>query len=296
MNEMQLGFNAPKLQDEKTSASAVSETRAMAEIQAAIIMAKQDRRNENQCYMEIIDSCKRPFLAEKAIYAYPRGGQMVTGPSIRLAEVLAQKWSNLKVGITMIKQTSEQTEARAYAYDMQTNYMVDQDFIVPHKRTTKKGVQRLSDERDIRELVANIGSRILRGCILRVIPSDVVDAAVQQCKKTLESSDVPMVEQVRSMVKAFDELGVKVEHIEKRLRHNLDATIPTEIVSLKSIYRSIRDGMAKREDFFDIVSEETVSAKADLKELINKNKKPQVEPAKQVEIDPDTGEIIPELV
>jgi hypothetical protein len=292
MNDLQLGFNAPtKVSEETTSASRVNETRAMAEIQAAILMAKQDRRNENQCYMEILDSCKRPFLAEKALYAYPRGGTMVTGPSIRLAEVLAQKWSNLKVGITIIKQTVDQTESRAYAYDMQTNYMVDQEFVVPHKRTTKKGVQKLTDERDIRELCANIGSRILRGCILRVIPSDVVDAAIQQCKKTLESSEIPMVEQIRSMVKAFDELGVKVEHIEKRLGHNLDATIPTEIVSLKSIYRSIRDGMANREDFFDIASPKVAEAKADLKAIIEKNKKVEKEP----EIDPETGEVIPGL-
>lgn len=30
---------------------------------------------------------KRKSLAESAIYSYPRGGQRVSGPSIRLAEV-----------------------------------------------------------------------------------------------------------------------------------------------------------------------------------------------------------------
>jgi len=36
------------------------------------------------------------------------------------------------------------------------------------------------------------------------------------------------------------------------LGHKLDAVIPTELVTLGSIYKSIRDGMAGRDEFFDI--------------------------------------------
>ena len=295
MNQLSTGFNQQE-NKELSSATHVEESKAMAEIQAALIMAQRFPRNENQCYIGILDSCKRPFFAEQACYAYPRGGTLVTGPSIRLAEVLAQKWSNLKVGVKILSQTAEQTEAKAFAFDLQTNYMVEQEFVVPHKRTTKKGVQRLTDERDIRELCANIGSRYLRGCILRIIPGDVVDAAVEQCKKTMASSDIPIAEQIRNMAKAFDELGVKVEHLEKRLGHNLDATIPQEIVTLKGIFKSLKDGMAKREDFFDIASESTVNAKSELKELISKNKLAIKDEAsvKQPYVDPETGEVMPD--
>ncbi|HAT1964741.1 TPA: hypothetical protein JAG59_002031 [Legionella pneumophila] len=254
------------------SGTKVQESRAVAEIQASIVAAIQMPRNEMKSYQLIIDSCRRPSLAEQAMYAYPRGGTLVTGPSIRMAEVLARCWGNCRVGITIRSQDSDKTEARAYAYDLQSNYMVDQDFTVPHKRTTKKGVQKLTDEREIRELVANIGSRIMRGCILRLIPGDIVEDAVEQVKKTLISSDVPIAEQIKKMVSAFDELGVKVEHLEKRLGHKLDATIPQEIVTLKGIYKSIKDGMASREDFFEIQSKSTENAKQDLKDLIEKNK------------------------
>jgi len=209
---------------------------------------------------------------------------MVTGQSIRLAEILAQKWMNLSIGIEIVSQNSDKTEARAYATDRENNFCVEQYFTVKHQRTTKKGVQRLTDERDIREMVANIGSRNLRGCILRVIPGDILEACVAQCKKTLESSDVPVNEQIRRMVMAFDELGVKVEHLEKRLGHNLDATIPTEIVTLKGIYKSIKDGMAKREDFFEIASKTAESSIEELKALVEKQKAPEV-------VDKATGEV-----
>lgn len=264
----------------------VQESKAVALIQASMLMAKRDRRNENQAYMSVIESCKRISLADQAIYAYPRGGKMVTGPSIRLAEVLAQKFGNIRIQIDIMNQTEDKTEAMATAIDLETNYCVTASFIVPHKRTTRKGVTKLTDERDIRELVNNIGSRHLRGCILRIIPGDITEAAIQQCERTQASSDVPIKEQVRNMVKAFDDLGVKVEHLEKRLGHKLDATIATEIVTLKSIYKSIKDGMAKREDFFDLGfgNKEDLEAKEELTSLLAAKKK-------TVKVDMNTGEV-----
>lgn len=246
----------------------IQESKAVAQIQACMMMAKHSPRNQNQAYMNIMDACRRTTLADQAVYAYPRGGKMVTGASIRLAEVLAQNYGNIHIEISIVHQDEFKTEALATAIDMQTNYVVSQGFMVPHKRTTKQGTKALTDERDIREMVQNIGSRVLRGCILRVIPGDITEAALAQCEKTQASSDVPIKEQIRKMVTAFDELGVKVEHLEKRLGHNLDATIPAEIVSLKAVYKSIKDGMADRDDFFEITGSKNASSEAELDNLL----------------------------
>src|SRR5690606_20473270 len=136
------------------------------------------------------------------------------------------------------------------AIDLQTNIRVVKAFHVPHTRDTKQGKKKLTDSREIYEAVANQGARRLRACLLAVIPGDVIEAAVNQCAKTLESSDIPMSERINKMVVAFSEFGINVEHLEARLGHNLDATIPAEIVTLQSIYRSIKDGMADRSQFF----------------------------------------------
>lgn len=252
-----------------TSAAIAQESKAISEVQAAFVIAKKFPRDENHAYTQIIRSCERISLAEQAIYSYPRGGTLVTGPSIRLAEVLAQKWGNCRVGIEIISQDKDKTEARAYAIDLENNYMVDSGFTVKHQRTTKKGVTKLSDEREIRELVGNIGSRHLRGCIMRVVPGDVVEAAVERCNKTMESTDVPIADQVRKLVIAFSDMGVSVENIEKRLGHNLAAIIPAEIATLRGIYKSIKDGMADRSQFFDIMSTAATDSKAELMKILD---------------------------
>lgn len=248
----ELGFQRQEKQNEEVGLVQVSEARAVAEVQAQYVIAKKFPRNQHESYMQIIESCKRPFLAEQAMYAYPRGGTLVTGPSIRLAECMAQAWGNLDCGVREISQSNGVSVAEAYAIDLQTNTRVTKIFHVPHVRDTKKGRVQLKDARDIYEMVANQGARRLRACILGILPGDVVEAAVGQCKKTMESGEVPLADRIRMMITKFDDLGVKVEHLEKRLGHSLDATVSQEIVTLQGIYKSIKDGFSSREDFFDI--------------------------------------------
>lgn len=251
MSTDMMGFQ-PAVVNKSESMMQVQSDRAVAEVQAAYIIAKKFPRDVQQSYLTIINSCKRPFLAEQAMYAYPRGNQTVTGPSIRLAEVLAQSWGNMDAGIREISQSDGESLVEAYAIDLQTNTRMTKLFKVPHIRYTKKGSTKLTDPRDIYELIANQGARRMRACILSVIPGDVVEAAVAQCEKTLLDGKEPIADQIRKMVVAFDEMGIKPSHIEKMLGHSIDATIPQEIVRLKAVYKSLRDGHAKREDFFDM--------------------------------------------
>ncbi len=270
-NIQELGFKKTNQDNEKNESSLMSaqSARAVAEVQASYVIAKKYPRDQHKAYSNVITMCQRPFLAEQSMYAYPRGGQLVEGPSIRLAEALGQAWGNIECGVKELSQANRISVAEAYAIDLETNTRVTKIFHVPHHRDTRKGRKTLTDSRDIYELVANQGARRLRACILAVIPGDVIEAAVAQCRKTLESSDIPVQDQVRKMITAFDSYGVKTAHIEKFLGHNLDAIIPAEIVKLKSVYKSIKDGMGKREDFFDITSAIDSSAKENLDQMLS---------------------------
>jgi len=241
----------------------VESARAAEEVMVAMKAAKLFPRDQLACYERIIEACKRPRLAEKAVYAYPRGGSLVRGPSIRLAEVIAQNWGNFECGVKEISQVDGMSETMAYAWDMESNFRDVKTFQTRHERYSKaKGIQRLTEQRDVYELVANLGARRKRACILAVIPEDVIEGAVQQCQKTLESQlDGPIVDKVREMVVAFKEIGVTQPMIEKRIMHPVDVIIVEELVALREIYRTIKDGMAGREDYFEVAPADTDKAK-----------------------------------
>ena len=267
------------------SMTEVAESRATADVQAGYVIAQKFPRNELERYSVIMESCKRPFFGRTGNVCVPSRGYISDRlASIRLAEAMAQAWKHIEFGLNEISQTNGISLAEAYAIDKQNGTTKRISFHVRHERHTKKGITKLTDPRDIYELVANQGARRVRACILAILPGDVVEAAVEQVKKTLQSSDVPISEQIKKMVIAFDELGVKVEHLEKRLGHNLDATIPAEIVTLKGIYKTLKDGMADRSDYFEISSTKAIEAKEQIAELLEAKKKPIV--------NKNTGEVI----
>lgn len=229
----------------------IASNREVAEVQAAMTIAKRFPRDPIAAMDRILQACTRPTLAEGALYSYSRGGSDVTGPSIRLAEVAAQAWGNVQFGIRELEQRRGESTVEAYAWDLETNTKQSKVFQVRHERHTKRGTKDLDDPRDIYELVANQGARRLRACILGVIPGDVIEAAVKQCEVTLKSSADTSPDAMKKLLDAFKGVDVTKEQIEKRIQCRLDAIRPAQVVHLRKIYASLRDGMSVASDWFD---------------------------------------------
>ena len=236
----------------------IESARAIQEVQAAMIIAKRFPRDQNEAHTRIMKACERYSLADKAMYAYPRGDKTVTGPSIRLAEVIAQNWQNLEFGVRELSQHAGVSEAEAFAWDIEMNTKQIKTFQVPHVRYSKKGGNvRLTDPRDVYEHVANLGARRMRACILGIVPGDIVEDAVIQCEKTLREGNKkkPIQDRIRIMLKSFDGIGINQAMIEGRLGHEVGILTEDELVELNKIGRSIHDNMTKREEWFEIKPE-----------------------------------------
>ena len=237
----------------KTSMEVVESSRSIAETQATMIIARRFPRDQQKAVDRIVQACTRPQLADVAIYAYPRGGTQVTGPSIRLAEAIAQNWGNLQFGIRELSQEHGRSSVQAYAWDIETNTRAEKVFEVKHERYTKKGTYPLTDPRDIYELVANNGARRVRACILALIPGDVIESAVAQCEATQKAAMGAPEAKIKSMIESFAKYGVTKRQLEKRLQHRLDAdtTVVAELLSLHKIYVSLKDGYTKPDEWFE---------------------------------------------
>jgi hypothetical protein len=241
-----------------TNMGAMAQTdqnRAVAEVQAAMMIAKMNPRDQRSAMDRILNSCTRQSLAESAVYQFARGGANVSGASIRLAEAIAQQWGNIQFGIRELEQRNGESTVQAFAWDVETNTRREVTFHVVHERHTRTSVKKLTDPRDIYELVANQGARRLRGCILAIIPSDVTEAAVIQCEKTLVTTADITPESIKRLVEAFEAFGVSKEQIEIRIQRRMDAVQPAQVANLRKIYASIRDGMSTADEWFEVVAE-----------------------------------------
>jgi len=235
--------------------------RAKTEIEAALTVASAKPRDERSALDAILVSCQRPRLAEKAQYEYSRGGTAITGPSIVLMEMIAQKWGNVVFGFRELARYPGQggrpgeSVTEAFAWDLQTNVKRAVQFSVEHSMKSgkgQKGQRILTDPRDIYEYVANQAQRRVRTCLENIIPRDIIEEACDECDRTLKAAIQDVAKVAAEMLAAFEKLGVTKGQIETRLQRRFDSITPAQIIGMRKIYASIRDGISEPSDWFDM--------------------------------------------
>lgn len=236
---------------------AASTARAIQEVQAALVIAQRFPRDETKAKAKIMQACQRKGLAEVAEFEYSRGGTRITGPTIDLLRAIANRWGNLLFGWAEVERRIGQdgvgmSSVRCWAWDTQNNSRAERTFMVKHWRDTQAGGYALEDERDIYESISNSASRRVRACLEEVIDADVIDDAVDQCRKTLRDGEkVPIADRAVQMLVAFQgEFGVTQSMIETRIGNKIDAISENQLASLRRVFKSLKDGVGKREDFF----------------------------------------------
>ena len=234
-------------------------TKELGEIQARVFLAKQYARDPETAFDRIMTACQRVGLASVAIYTYARGGTNINGPSIRLAEEIVRDWGNIDSGWVELERRNGESTVRAYAWDLESNAYKQLIFVVPHVRTKREHGKEtrvpITNERDLYELIANSAARRLRNCILALIPGDVVEAAVEQCQKTLVTKCDITPDRIKNMLAAFEPFGVTKAQIEARIQRKLETIAPAQFVKLTEIYNSLKDGISEPSDWFEVAAE-----------------------------------------
>ncbi|MGW6288289.1 hypothetical protein [Streptomyces sp. NPDC055107] len=223
--------------------TAVEQSRAVAEVQAAIYVARQFPRDVGRSRASVQAACGSMALAEKAFYDFPRAGGKVTGPTINLAKTLAQSWGNIQYGVTEMRRDDEyrQSEMQAWAWDVEANTRHVLTFIVPHAKFARGKVEALLDLRDIYENNANNGARRLREAIFAVIPDFFIAEAEELCKETLAKGDgKPLPDRIDGAVKVFDQLGINADRLEQKLGRPRAQWNGADIAQLLITHKSIQ--------------------------------------------------------
>lgn len=248
-------FQAPAA-PASSALGSVLESREAQQVQVAMLAAKRFPRDEKAALDRILNSCSRESLAAVSQYQFARGGSDISGPSIRLAEAIAQHWGNLECGWREIDRFKDAdgvgvSVVEAYAWDMQSNCRVPRVFNIRHWRDKRGGGSALTEERDIYELCANQAARRLRACILAVIPGDIVEEAMNQCNATLNASADTSPEAQKKLLARFEQFNVTKGQIEAKIQRRLDSITAAQVINLRRIYASLKDGMSASEDWFD---------------------------------------------
>lgn len=234
-----------------TQATQVEQARAIAEVQAAVVVAQQCPRDMTRAEGEMRDSCGRLALAQRAFYRVPNRGQ---GSSVHLARELARVWGNVQYGVHELRRDDHagMSEIQAFAWDVQTNTRSTRTFQVPHQRMVKGERKALDDLGDVYLNNQNIGARAVRECIFTVLPTWLVEAAEDICRTTLQNGDgKPLKTRIEEAVKAFhDQHGIKAAQLEDKLGRKRGQWDAGDVAALQVLYMSLQRGEISLDEEF----------------------------------------------
>ena len=188
-----------------------------------------------------------PELAKECFYVLRRAGKQIEGPSIRLAELIATNYWNLRVGSRIVDEGHHFITAQAVCHDLESNLAVS--FEVRRRIVDRDGTRY---NVDMIGVTANAAATIARrNSILGVIPKHLWHPVYQEARRLARGSGEKLVKEVEAALVGFERLKIKREMIFEYLGV-ADASKITgdQLVELIGIGNAIKNGETSAEEVF----------------------------------------------
>lgn len=195
-------------------------------------------------------------IAAACIYSLPRGGKQLTGPSVRLAEIMASAWGNMRIGARIIREDGNFIIAQGYAHDLQTN--TECTFELRRRITDSKG-RRYSD--DMIAVTANAAQSIaLRNAVFRVVPRALVDEIYARARAVAVGEQKTIGTRRDAMVGHFTKLGVTTDKLLGLVgKPSVDDLDGEDLLILRGLANALKDGTTTIDAAFPEKRTETVA-------------------------------------
>lgn len=197
--------------------------------------------------------------AAECIYALPRDGKVIEGPSARFAEILAYSWGNSRAGARVIGEDAEFVTSQGMYFDLEKNVAISYEV---KRRITNKSGKRYSA--DMIGTTSNAASSIaLRNAVLKGVPKALWKPIYDAARKVVAGDFKTLVNRRDSAMAAFVIYGVTPEMIFRTLGVGGKEDIGLEhLVILSGFLTALKDQESSVEDIFGNPENHIRSSKA----------------------------------
>jgi hypothetical protein len=185
--------------------------------------------------------------AAECIYALPRDGKTIEGPSARFAEIINYSWGNTRAGARTISEEGDFVKSQGVFYDLEKNTAISYEV---SRRIVDRNNKRF--KADMIGTTSNAACSIaLRNAILKGIPKALWKPIYDAARKVVAGDFSTLANRREEALKAFAIYGVKPEAIYATLGVNGKEDITIDhMVILKGIYTAIQEGDTTPEQAF----------------------------------------------
>lgn len=200
-------------------------------------------------------------IAKSCIYALPRGGKSIEGPTARFAEIVLSAWQNARGGARVVSTEANFIRAMGTFYDLERNVAIQYE--VGRRITDKKG-ERYND--DMINVTGNAACSVaLRNAVLKGVPKAFWEDMYIAARRTSIGDVRTLATKRANAIEEFAKMGVTPEMIFRTLSIRGVEDIGVEhLVTLHGLFTALKEGDTTIEEAFDLASVDPAhSTKAD---------------------------------
>ena len=214
--------------------------------------------------------------AMDCFYVLKRGENRIEGLSVRLAEIIASQWGNLRVQTRIIGNDGKTITAQGVCLDLETNLGV----LVETKRRITDRTGRTYSE-DMQVMTGNAASAIaFRNAVLKVVPKAVTSSVIKAVKEVAVGKGLDMTTRRRNLIAFYGRLGISREQILAYCGVSSVEEIDGEMLyELAGVKNSIHEGTTTAQEVFGTGTGEKSKKMAEEARKKAEEKKARVEAA-----------------
>lgn len=177
--------------------------------------------------------------AQSMFYVLPRGGKKLEGPSVRLAEIMAYSWGNMRSAAEVVGADATHVIAESTCFDCEKNVAVR---VRVKRRITDKNGNRFSE--DMITVTGNAASSIaLRNAVFKVIPTAFVRRVYHAARNASVGRTMTIEKEREKALTWFKKAGASEAQVFEMLEVKGEEDIGREeLITLRGIITAIRDG------------------------------------------------------
>lgn len=257
-----------------------------AEIDSLIFRAQQQPRSLKAFVNEALTMATlNEDIADSCAYALPRAGKTIEGPSVRLAEIVAAAYGNLRTGSRVIFNDGKHITAQGVVHDLQKNILHTEEVqrsILQHEwepDPTRPGKNRktgkmITMNEDMQTIAGRAACAIAyRNAIFKVVPAALIQDIYEKVKQTARGDEQTLSSRRVKALKYFTDLGIKEAQVFQVLEvKGIEDIDLDKFALLRGMCSAHRNGEATLENMFPAPSakEKADDATKKAEEKLNK--------------------------
>ncbi len=204
--------------------------------------------------------------ARSMYYRIPRGGKQIEGPTIRMAEIVAYSWGNIRAAARIVAIDHDTVTAQGVCYDLERNVSGS----VEVKRGILKSDGKTRYDADMIRVTCQAACKIAyREAVFAVVPRALFKDIYEEAKIVSVGKGQTVEEQREGWLKYFEAKGVKRGQVLKVLgrKGEEDITID-DLITLNGIDSAIKEGETSLEEAFADPDKATAATTSPLNEKV----------------------------